>query len=264
MITSIVLLSGGLDSAVLLAKALRESPLDRYVCLVFSYGQRHLWETEQAALLAKHYGCDHHLLELSSAMFGEVGIMKSAPPPRQYEDEVEAVQDDHLSAIVPFRNGIFISVAAALASRLGAQEVLIGTHIQSWRDEHLSAIVPFRNGIFISVAAALASRLGAQEVLIGTHIQSWRDGAFPDCKPEFCGAMGAATWLGVGIKLLAPLQWMTKSDIVKLGASLNVPFRLTRSCFFGETPCGKCLECIARARAFADASVIDPVRREAR
>jgi len=223
MITSIVLLSGGLDSAVLLAKALRESPLDRYVCLVFSYGQRHLWETEQAALLAKHYGCDHHLLELSSAMFGEVGIMKSAPPPRQYEDEVEAVQDDHLSAIVPFRNGIFISVAAALASRLGAQEVLIGT-----------------------------------------HIQSWRDGAFPDCKPEFCGAMGAATWLGVGIKLLAPLQWMTKSDIVKLGASLNVPFRLTRSCFFGETPCGKCLECIARARAFADASVIDPVRREAR
>jgi len=123
-------------------------------------------------------------------------------------------------------------------------------------------VVPFRNGNLLSAAAAIAVVEGAAWIYAGMHAEDARNWAYPDCTPEFLGAMANAIRVGTydKVRLATPLQWMLKRDVVALGLRLYVPFELTHSCYEGSKPaCGKCPTCVERLAAFAANNVLDPL-----
>ncbi|MCW4002728.1 MAG: 7-cyano-7-deazaguanine synthase QueC [Candidatus Bathyarchaeota archaeon] len=120
-------------------------------------------------------------------------------------------------------------------------------------------IVPFRNAIFLSVAVAYAVSVGADKIFYGA--QGSDEPFYPDCRREFYEAFEKAAQLGTcqEITIKAPFSGMQKSDLIKLGAELGVPFELTWSCYLnGAKHCGKCESCLNRQKAFKDAGVSDP------
>jgi 7-cyano-7-deazaguanine synthase len=128
-----------------------------------------------------------------------------------------------------------------------------------------STYVPGRNIIFVSFAASFAEAVGAQAVFIGANAVDYS--GYPDCRPGFFKAMQAALDRGLKagveqrrVKVLTPLIRMTKTDIVRLGRKLGVPFNKTWSCYNGDQKmCGACDSCRLRAKGFAGAGVQDPV-----
>jgi 7-cyano-7-deazaguanine synthase len=121
--------------------------------------------------------------------------------------------------------------------------------------------VPFRNGLMLSNAASIAQHEGFDLLYYGAHSEDAKNWAYPDCTPEFNGAMANAIFIGTYQKtrLITPLQWMLKSEIVSLGTKLGLDFSLTWSCYAGEEHhCGTCPTCRARKIAFQQAGIIDP------
>jgi len=122
--------------------------------------------------------------------------------------------------------------------------------------------VPFRNGILTSYAAAVALTRGADFIYFGAHAEDGENWAYPDCTPEFIGSMAAAIYVGTyhKVRLLTPLQWMAKRDVVGTGKDLNAPYWLTWSCYNGgEVACGVCPTCRSRREAFTYWNLKDPV-----
>lgn len=122
---AVVLLSGGLDSTVVLAKALEEGKA--VFALSFDYGQRHRVELEKAAAIASHYGIPHKTIHLSvdwakSSLLGDGTPVKGRT---KKEIEVGGVPTTY----VPMRNTLFIAYAASLAESLGAKEIFFGANI---------------------------------------------------------------------------------------------------------------------------------------
>lgn len=218
----LVLVSGGLDSAVALAATIDSmEERDTVKALCFDYGQRHRWEVKQAFKIATHYGTEIEALKLPPGIFGSVGIMATSTVPQQVSQREDFPDTDREDAIVPFRNGILFSIAVAQAIIKDCDQVVIGTHKARHGD----------------------------------------DNAFPDCKLEFIAPFAEAVFRGSGDKVMlsAPLQDKTKKEIVALGHTLGVPYALTRSCFVSERPCGQCLECHARQTAFGEIGLADPL-----
>ena len=130
-----------------------------------------------------------------------------------------------------------------------------------------STYVPARNTIMLSLALAWAETLGATDIFIGVNALDYS--GYPDCRPEFVAAFEhlarLATKAGVegrALRIHAPLQHMTKADIVRAGLSLGIDYGLTHSCYDplpGGRPCGRCDSCVLRARGFAEAGVADPL-----
>jgi 7-cyano-7-deazaguanine synthase len=126
--------------------------------------------------------------------------------------------------------------------------------------------VPARNLVFLSLAASFAERVGASRVYIGANSVDYS--GYPDCRPEFIEAFGRAANLGTkagveggGIEVVAPLQTMSKSDIVTLGTKLGAPLHLTWSCYEGgRLACGKCDSCRLRLKGFAEAGATDKIK----
>ncbi len=126
-------------------------------------------------------------------------------------------------------------------------------------------IVPNRNAIFLSIAYAAAVAENAQAVAIGVH--GGDHFIYPDCRPDFIASFAKMQQLAVAgcgdehLQLLAPFLDKTKSDIVRIGAQLAVPFENTWSCYEGGTlHCGQCGTCIERKEAFELAQVHDPTK----
>jgi 7-cyano-7-deazaguanine synthase len=122
--------------------------------------------------------------------------------------------------------------------------------------------VPGRNIIFLSFALSLAEAIKAGAVFIGAHAQDYS--GYPDCRPEFFKAFAKMTQVGLaikpGIKIKVPLLNKNKSQIIKLGARLGVPFNLTWSCYRqSKKPCRECDSCHYRAKGFKEAGLIDPL-----
>ncbi len=122
--------------------------------------------------------------------------------------------------------------------------------------------VPFRNGIMLSMAAAWAETIGAKRIYAG-FVEEDSSG-YPDCREEFIIDMERAINSGrkpeSKLKIIAPLLHMKKSDIIRLGVVLEVPYNHTWSCYHGgEYQCGKCPACRLRKNAFKQAGIIDPV-----
>ena len=134
-----------------------------------------------------------------------------------------------------------------------------------YADESMKAtVVPNRNMILLAVAGGYANGIGAQYLAYGPH--KGDHPIYPDCRTEFIEAIRSALrlatgWSDDGLLLLTPFDLMTKADIVKLGRSLNVPFRLTWSCYEGnDVHCGVCGTCTERREAFQLAGVKDPTK----
>jgi 7-cyano-7-deazaguanine synthase len=220
---AVVLLSGGLDSAVTLYLAKRRGFFCH--CLIFDYGQRHKKEIESAKRIAKTAGCPYRILKIqfpwkgSSLLDRNIKIpQKSARPNKRKEN-------------IP------------------------------------STYVPARNIVFLSFALSFAEAMGAKAIFIGAHMQDYS--GYPDCRKDFFQAFGGlinrGTRSGVegkGIKIFTPLIDRKKSQIIRIGRRLGVPFELTWSCYQGgNKPCGRCDSCFFRAQGFAQAGIPDPLLR---
>ncbi|WGM89949.1 MAG: 7-cyano-7-deazaguanine synthase QueC [Candidatus Bathyarchaeota archaeon] len=124
-------------------------------------------------------------------------------------------------------------------------------------------IVPFRNAIFLSVAVAYASSVGANKIFYGA--QGSDEQFYPDCRPQFYKSFEETARQGTdeNITVEAPFSGGPKSEIIKQGTELGVPFELTWSCYFGrEKHCGTCESCMNRKRAFEQAQIQDPTEYE--
>ncbi|MGB7293665.1 MAG: 7-cyano-7-deazaguanine synthase QueC [Thermodesulfobacteriota bacterium] len=134
----------------------------------------------------------------------------------------------------------------------------------SFYDTLKATIVPNRNSIFLSIAIGYAVSTGANRVFFGAHHSD--RGIYPDCRPEFVEAFESAERLATDnpdLTVNAPFAHMDKSDIVKLGTKLGVPYQKTWSCYRGgDLHCGVCSSCRERKRAFNQSGVSDPTRYE--
>ncbi|OQB12739.1 MAG: 7-cyano-7-deazaguanine synthase [Candidatus Omnitrophica bacterium ADurb.Bin205] len=181
---------------------------------------------------------------------------------QRHRKEIEAAKNISRKAEVPYRIEK-ISLPWGGSSLLGKNNK-IPRFGKSLPNKIPSTYVPARNIIFLSFALSLAESLKAEAVFIGAHSLDYS--GYPDCRRNFLTAFSRAAALGTasgvnkqGIKIIAPLINKRKSGIIKLGARLKVPYRLTWSCYEGgKLPCGKCDSCYYRAKGFKEAGIKDP------
>lgn len=235
---AVVLLSGGLDSAVALACAKRDG-FDA-VAVTFDYGQRHAVELAAAARIAGALGAQRHVnMRVDLAAWGGSALTDSSIGVPKDRAGLTSGGDDVPSAARP-------------------SEARISTVPITY--------VPARNLIFISLAAALAETVRASDIYLGVNAVDYS--GYPDCRAEFLRSLEATLALGTRAgaqehkpwRLRAPLVELSKARIIRLGADLGVPFALTHSCYDprGERACGHCDSCLIRRQGFADAGVSDP------
>ena len=222
---ALVLFSGGVDSSTCLAMAVKKYGTENVVALTVSYGQKHTKEIAAANAVADHYGTEHIKIDLSLIF--------------KYSDSSLL---SHSDEEIPHE-----SYAKQLEKTDGSP---------------VSTYVPFRNGLFISAAASVALSKGCEVIFYGAHADDSAGNAYPDCSPAFNEAMNKAVWEGSGgqLKVEAPFVGMSKSQVVKTGLELGVPYELTWSCYEGnDVPCGVCGTCRDRAAAFEANGVRDPL-----
>jgi 7-cyano-7-deazaguanine synthase len=141
---------------------------------------------------------------------------------------------------------------------------LCDPNIALTREFSTPIVVPFRNAIFLSVAVSYAASVCATKIFYGA--QGSDEPFYPDCRREFYEAFEKAARLGTceEITIKAPFSGNKKSELIKEGVKLGVPFELTWSCYLdGERHCGRCESCINRKKAFAEAVISDPTEYEA-
>jgi 7-cyano-7-deazaguanine synthase len=217
---AVILLSGGLDSATLVAMVRAQG----YSCytMSFDYGQRHRAELNAAARVARDLGVvEHKVVGLNLGGMGGSALTDSTI------DLPEAPSEGIPVTYVPARNTVFLSLALGWAEVLSARDIFIGVNALDYS-------------------------------------------GYPDCRPEFVESFermaNLATKAGVegqGFRIQAPLQNMSKADIVKAGVGLGVDYALTVSCYQadeGGRACGKCDACRLRAEGFKMAGITDPTR----
>jgi 7-cyano-7-deazaguanine synthase len=178
----------------------------------------------------------------------------------------------HSARLIARRLGVVRHVEIALdLSRFGGSALTSDIAVPKDRPVDAGGIpvtyVPARNTIFLALALGWAEVVGADAIVIGVNALDYS--GYPDCRPEFIRAFertaALATRAGVEgrpIAIQAPLQMLTKAQIITLGVSLGVDYGLTHSCYDPApdgTPCGRCDSCVLRARGFAEAAIPDPV-----
>ena len=221
---AVVLLSGGLDSATVLAIAMSQG-FEAYA-MSFRYGQRHSVELEKAAQVANRLGAARHIVvDVNLRAFGGSALTSDVEVPkgRSTADMSHGIPITY----VPARNTIFLSFAVAWAEVLGSSHIFVGVNALDYsgypdcRPEYIEAYERMAN---------LATKAGVE----GTQ----------------------------KLKIHAPLIKLSKADIVKKGMSLGVDYSITSSCYdpgpAGE-PCGSCDSCVLRAKGFAEAGIADPL-----
>jgi 7-cyano-7-deazaguanine synthase len=220
---AVVLLSGGLDSSTTLAIAQNKGY--NVHALSFAYGQRHTNELEAAKKIAKrHKVADHRIATIDLRLFGGSALTDSidVPKMRTAEDMGEGVPITY---------------------------------------------VPARNIIFLSFALAWAETLNATDIFIGVNVLDYS--GYPDCRPAFIKAYELMANIGTayaidssqGITIHAPLQHMTKAQIIRKGLELDVEYSLTVSCYDPQDgkACGECDACQLRLKGFRENGIEDPI-----
>ncbi len=217
---AVILLSGGLDSATVVAMA----KADGYDCytMSFDYGQRHRAELQAAERVARQQGViEHKVIGLNLNGIGG-----------------SALTDSSIEVPEAPSEGIPVTY------------------------------VPARNTVFLSLALGWAEVLGARDIFIGVNAVDYS--GYPDCRPEFVEAFermaNLATKAGVegdGFRIQAPLQFLSKAQIIEAGIAQGVDYSLTVSCYQADEDgraCGKCDSCRLRSEGFAAAGISDPTR----
>ena len=218
---AILLLSGGLDSFT--AGAIARDEGFRLLALTVRYGQTHAQEIDAARRAARALGVERHVeLDLD-------------------------LRDIARSALT------------------GAGDVPLDRDVTT-ADDIPSTYVPARNTIFLSLALAWAESTSASDIIIGVNALDYS--GYPDCRPEYIEAFERlgrlATAAGIGgrpLRIHAPLQHLSKADIIRRGIALGLDYGLTHSCYAPTRegrPCGRCDSCQLRARGFAEAGIADP------
>lgn len=221
----VVLLSGGIDSTTCLAMALEKYKKEDVLALTAYYGQKHAKELEAARNVAAHYGVKQQEVNLSQAFsLSDCPLLQGRTKDiahESYADQLaEKGGEGTLDTYVPFRNGLFLSYAAAVAISVGAGVIYYGAHA----DDAAGRAYPDCTPEF--------------ETAMNTAIY---EGSGRMCHLE------------------APLLAWNKAGVVKEGLRLKAPYELTWSCYEGgNKPCGQCGTCIDRAKAFAANGVKDP------
>lgn len=195
----------------------------RLYALTIRYGQRHARELESARAVAAALDVSRHIeLDVDLSSFGGSSLTTDAPVPKD--------------------------------RRIDATDIP-------------STYVPARNTVFLALALGWAEVLGAHDLVIGVNALDYS--GYPDCRPEYVAAFerlaSLATARGVQgetFRIHAPLQSLTKADIIRRGVALGLDYGLTHSCYdptVDGRPCGHCDSCVLRAAGFAEAGVIDPL-----
>lgn len=218
---AVVLLSGGLDSATVLAIAQDQG----YAChtLAFDYGQRHRTELDACAQIAlSMHATSHRVFNLDIGSFGGSALTSDLAVPK---DRDESNMTDIPITYVPARNLVFLSIALAYAETLGSTDLFIGVNAIDYsgypdcRPEFIESFAQTAN---------LATKLGVD---------------------------------GNTIKVHTPLLEMTKAQIIQAGTELGVDYSQTHSCYDpapGGGACGHCDSCILRKAGFEQADIPDP------
>ena len=195
----------------------------RLYALTIRYGQRHVREIEAARAVAQALGVERHVeLDVNLSAFGGSALTSDIPVPK---DRPISTTD------IP------------------------------------STYVPARNTVFLSLALGWAEVLDAIDLFIGVNALDYS--GYPDCRPEYIAAFeqlaSLATAKGVqgsAFRIHAPLQMLTKAQIIRKGIALGLDYGLTHSCYDPDAhgrPCGRCDSCTLRAAGFAQAGVDDPI-----
>ena len=153
---------------------------------------------------------------------------------------------------------------SALKDIFSGTTSLVNREIPLTEEFSAPIIVPFRNAIFLSAAVAYAVTVGTDKIFYGA--QGSDEPFYPDCRREFYEAFERAARLGTceAITIEAPYSGNKKSELIKAGSELGVPFEQTWSCYLdGAEHCGKCESCVNRKKAFKEANIADPTRYEA-
>jgi 7-cyano-7-deazaguanine synthase len=222
---AVVLLSGGLDSATVLAVARRDGY--EVSALSFRYGQRHAIELDAAMRIAQRSGLRRHeVVDIDLRAFGGSALTADIPVPKDRSDsEIGGVIP---ITYVPARNTIFLSFALAFAEVVDARDIFIGVNALDYSG------YPDCRPEFVNAFERLANV-----------------------------ATKAAVESGGGFRVHAPLLHLRKSEIISLGLSLGVDYSLTFSCYDpspeGEA-CGHCDACLLRLKGFEENGVVDPIR----
>lgn len=224
---ALVLSSGGIDSTTCLALAVERFSTANVSTVSFFYGQRHRKELDAAQAVAERYGVAHYMLDIASVLrYSDNALMAGSTQDvarGTYADQKDAV--GRPNTYVPFRNGLMLSAAAALAASLYPDE--------------------------------------ACAVYLGAHADDAAGDAYPDCSPAFTDAMSDAMRIGTygNVTLEAPFVNDTKAGVVACGLERGVPYELTWSCYEGgDVACGTCGTCLDRIAAFHANGAEDPIR----
>lgn len=238
---AVILLSGGMDSAVVLAE-MRHRGFE-CLTLAFDYGQRHRVELLAAERVAASLGAiEHRVASIDLRAFGGSALTSEISVPK---------------------NRPFDSSAGGGAAHPPSEQIPV-------------TYVPARNTIFLAHALAMAETRGARHIAIGVNAIDYS--GYPDCRPEFISAFEALANLatregvtacaqgGCWLTLHAPLLRLSKADIVKRGTELGVDFSLTFSCYdpipdlaakpYGVRACAHCDACRLREKGFSDAESV--------
>jgi 7-cyano-7-deazaguanine synthase len=215
---AVLLLSGGLDSATVLALATTAGYAVH--AMTFRYGQRHGIEVDRARALGERWGVARHVIvDIDLRTFGGSALTGDAAVPKDRDLAADGAEVP--VTYVPARNTIFLSFALAWAEVLGASDILVGVNALDYsgypdcRPEYIAAYERMAN---------LATRAGVE----GT----------------------------TRVRIVTPLIDLTKAQIIRTGLALGVDYAGTISCYDPApdgTPCGHCDSCLIRARGFAEA-----------
>jgi 7-cyano-7-deazaguanine synthase len=191
--------------------------------LTIRYGQRHVSEIDAARAVARALGVVRHIeLDVNLSAFGGSSLTSDVPVPKDRPIDVTEIP---------------------------------------------STYVPARNTVFLALALGWAEVLGARDIFIGVNALDYS--GYPDCRPEYIEAFERLASLataqgvqGARFRIHAPLQHLTKAQIIGKGRDLGLDYGLTHSCYDPDPhgrPCGHCDSCTLRAAGFAQAGMEDPI-----
>jgi len=217
---ALVLLSGGVDSSTCLAIAASQG----FSCFAmsFRYGQRNDLELSSASRVAQAFAVvEHRVVELGLDAIGGSVLTSEGEVPKS----PDGLTPTSAKGAVP------------------------------------ATYVPARNSIFLSVGAAWAEVLGTDHLFIGVNQVDFS--GYPDCRPEFILAIQQALRLGMrrsSLIIHAPLQYLSKGEIIRWGVELGLDYGLTWSCYDPQhgLACGCCDSCVYRKNGFIQARIADP------
>ena len=216
---AVLILSGGLDSSTL-GYLLKNQNYSDLICVSFNYGQKQVIELESAKKIADLLNATHHIIDVTFLK----EFLKGS-----------SLTDDGL--IIP--------------------------HGENTKENMQLTVVPNRNTILLSIAWSIACVEKADVVAYGA--QCGDHYLYPDTRPDYFSSINLALRLGTEdcrkdkLNLIAPLLNKSKSEVVKLGEELGVPFELTWSCYEGgQQHCGLCSACQSRKQGFNESNILDP------